>query len=245
MNENIRQWLLDGMDTSSGQIALLGHSARATRMLPFLSKPRENTENYYGIEIEYEGASSSNIRKTIELVKGYAIVKRDGSLRNGLEICTAPATFNMHKDMLKTFFENRPTLLYRDTSTGMHVHLSQEPMSFLQLGKLYAFLNIEENNDFITEIAGRQGNNYCRRVDVNETNQFSWGVSHGISLSRYSRVNLANQDSLDLIKLLNNDKLDTKLKRFNELKGKEFSDTLTPQEKIEYEEVYKWVKIHI
>lgn len=36
-----------------------------------------------------------------------------------------------------------------------------------------------------------------------------------------------------------------KLKRFNELKGREFSDILTDSEKIEYDKVYKWVKLHI
>jgi len=35
-----------------------------------------------------------------------------------------------------------------------------------------------------------------------------------------------------------------KVKRFEELKIKEFSDTLEDNEKKEYDEVYKWVKLH-
>lgn len=40
------------------------------------------------------------------------------------------------------------------------------------------------------------------------------------------------------------DLIERKVKKFNEFKGKDFSDILTDSERKEYDEVYEWLIIH-
>jgi len=147
-------------------------------MLPH-EKKTEIDNLYFGIELEvgYQ-RSVSNRRKLHQdieekFLKGLAICKSDGSVSNGFEINTVPMTFDFIKttDVFFNLFNNTKNSLrsYNMRSTGIHVHVSKKPLSTLQIGKMLEFVNSRKNRDFITELSGRNPNNYCEINDVLKT----------------------------------------------------------------------------
>lgn len=89
-------------------------------------------------------------------VKEFAIIKRDGSLKNGMEIVSVPMSLGAHGTEWDNFFAVAEGfgLVVRGTC-GMHVHVSRELLTPLQIGKVLAFLHDPNNLPFIKIIAGR------------------------------------------------------------------------------------------
>ncbi len=174
------------------------YNERATSFFPFLRDGNSQSNLFFGLELEYENADRDRIIKTKRLLKDIAILKRDGSVSSGFEICSAPAHYKVLLDGFKKFFAEMPDGLESRSNCGMHVHLSRDAFSFLQLGKIMALLNNEENERPITVIAGRAANNYCRRLEnvpQTEHMSFPWRVQRGNE--RYQRVNLQNQNTIE------------------------------------------------
>ena len=186
---------VNSSNTSSSNF-LLNYTTRATDILSPILDVSDKSDFMYGIELEYEGMSNSNLRKTQELLDQFAITKRDSSLINGFEICTTPASFSIHENNFKVFFKNFPEGLHPASTTGMHVHISRDPMSFLQLGKILAFMNNEDNDDLIWDIAGREENSYCRRTQTRDMKSYPFRYQQG--RDRYQRVNLQNNRTIEL-----------------------------------------------
>lgn len=181
--------------SSQDTSGLMNYNERATNHLPFLNHPTDDSDIYYGLELEYENRTNDNVRATKELLQSYAILKRDGSVSSGFEICTAPAKFAVHKEKLVEFFKSLPTLnLWSRSNTGMHVHISKEPLSFLQLGKIFALLNTPENEETLVKIAGRQANQYCNATRTAYPVSYPYVSSTG----HYSRLNLSNDATIEL-----------------------------------------------
>jgi hypothetical protein len=60
-------------------------------------------------------------------------------------------------------------------------------------------LNNPENEEMLIAIAGRRANTYCApRQPANLEELFSYGHTHGHHLSRYSRVNLTNNSTVEI-----------------------------------------------
>jgi hypothetical protein len=92
----------------------------------------------------------------LPFVKEFCIIKRDGSLKMGMEIVSLPMSLDMHRTQWDAFFENVPKMGLKISPTcGMHVHASRENLSSLQIGKVLAFLHDPANIEFIKDIAGR------------------------------------------------------------------------------------------
>lgn len=116
---------------------------------------------FLGIELEVN--RKSNTPKKIEhmvaddLGMDYMILKSDSSIGDGFEIVTAPATIGYHLTKWDKFFENSGKLLssWSSGKCGMHVHINRSAFTHMHLGKLVAFINNNENREFITTIAGR------------------------------------------------------------------------------------------
>ncbi len=181
-------------EPSRNENLLLNYTTRVTDHLSFIAK-KQNTELFFGTELEYEGCTNKNIKDTHNLVKDYAIIKRDGSLQNGLEICTAPMCFDSH-EKLKDFFTKLPEGLSAAPTTGMHVHISRNALSFLQLGKMFKLLNTQEYEDWIIKIAGRSKNRFCE-TDLVES-PLSYPFLNGQHATRYRRVNLTNPHTIEI-----------------------------------------------
>lgn len=91
---------------------------------------------YYGFELEAEshGNDSDDWANEVNDTLGYTYVKRDGSLNDGMEIVSHPATIEYHLSKREEYTElfrrmRRAGWRSHDDGTcGLHVHISLKPM---------------------------------------------------------------------------------------------------------------------
>jgi hypothetical protein len=151
---------------------------------------------YLGCELEYETNNRNRAQLGVgKLMHGHALMKTDGSIRNGFEIVTCPATLDIHLDIFKKFYDNIPPDLKVANNVGMHVHISRKPLSQLTIGKLIEFLNRLDNKQFIHYIAGRIDNSYAK-MNSDRTITFLRKNRHGGD--RYNALNLNNEKTIEV-----------------------------------------------
>lgn len=199
-------------------------------------------KRYYGIELEVEvpglapqtfdhfaahGAAPTveNLAEgAIDALKGKVIAKRDGSLANGFELVTAPATYDYQKALWEPFFEWAKSTALRaekTTTCGLHIHVSRAGMSWLQKGKIVQFVHLPGNRAFIEFLSGRPPGHYqdylrdkvlwkgppatpVQWVGLNTPGQIPTPIgsrkTYSIrqdSASRYTAVNLQNPHTIE------------------------------------------------
>jgi len=172
------------------------YTTRVEQLLRFkATRVRPNTV-YLGCELEYETNNRNRAQLSVgKLMHGHALMKSDGSIHNGFEIVTCPATLDIHLDIFKKFYDNMPPDLKVANNVGMHVHISRKPLSQLTIGKLIEFLNRLDNKDFIHHIAGRIDNSYAR-MESDRTITFLRKHRHGGN--RYNALNLLNEKTIEV-----------------------------------------------
>jgi hypothetical protein len=197
-NESVSELCIDGIchNCLDSNYKIHNYSTRVESMLKFkATKVRPNTV-YLGCELEYETNNRNRAQLSVgKLMHGHALMKSDGSIRNGFEIVTCPATLDIHLDIFKKFYDNIPPDLKVEKNVGMHVHVSRKPLSQLTLGKMTEFLNRLDNKQFIAHIAGRIDNNYAR-MDGGRTVTFPW--KHRNGGDRYNALNLNNSNTVEI-----------------------------------------------
>lgn len=172
------------------------YSTRVPQLLSFKAKKVTPKTIYFGIELEYETTDREEARvKVGKLIKGHAIMKSDGSIRNGFEIVTCPATEDIHLEEFKRFFDNKPPELKTANNVGMHVHISRSPLNLFTVGKVTEFLNKPDNIKFIEFVGGRSLNSYC---NYSSSRTVTYPLLTGNSSARYNTVNLCNRDTIEL-----------------------------------------------
>ncbi len=151
----------------------------------------------FGVELEVEckkGDKEAHAEKALETMGEFCICKHDGSLHNGFEIVSQPATVEEHKKRWKDFFEinwsERGLRSWDTTTCGMHVHVSRKPLSDLTIAKALVFINGHQNQNFITKIAGRGENSYCKikQKTYRDVKQ---------RVERYEALNLCNSKTIE------------------------------------------------
>lgn len=153
------------------------------------------------------------------------ILKHDGSLANGFEIVTGPAPLDYHRTKLwRPLFAwqaDTHSLLSHDAprgTCGLHVHLSKDALTPLQVGKMVQFLHAPENYKFIRYLAGRPSNSrYADYITPKRLRphgvQAVWAGGRVIKSTRrpdqpiysprrdtgnrYTGLNLANRDTVE------------------------------------------------
>lgn len=166
-------------------------------------------KEYFGIEIELESSVATNERESeairlYESVSGhtkkeqYILCKHDGSLLNGLEIITCPATINVHKEKLKELCEAlKTTTLQALKSCGLHIHVARNSVTTLQLGKVMDFINRKDNHAFIKAVAERNSSDFARLDEESTITSVAPDVIRNISTNRYKAVNLSNKETIE------------------------------------------------
>lgn len=178
---------------SSHAYQVHSYSTRVPNLLKFKAKKVKPDTLYLGCELEYETTHYDNARMKVgRALNGHAIMKSDGSINHGFEIVTCPATLDIQLEVFKKFFENIPEELEAKSNTGMHVHVSRNPLSVLTVGKLTEFMNKNDNKKFIEFIAGRRANHYCQQQNRSVT--FPWTHQRG---DRYNTLNLQNSETIE------------------------------------------------
>jgi len=162
--------------------------------------------HFYGIELEVEVDEQLDRRpayakRILKLLNGFIICKHDGSIKDantgrviGFEIVTVPASEEVQKEKWNIFFDNLPKgLRSYDTKTcGLHIHCARQPLTPLQIAKMLLFVNSKENVSFITTIAGRPPNTFCKIQDKQYRDARVISQEH-----RYEALNLSNKATVE------------------------------------------------
>jgi hypothetical protein len=186
--------------SSSSPKELCGYSERATSTLSFKSEKSKYSSRFLGVELEYERTDKYTQAESLFLLhrnlKGHAIFKRDGSLSNGIEICTRPASAIVHVNEVKKMFEDEECMssIQVKESCGMHVHIDRTKMGSLTLGKLLKFMQADENKSFLGLVAGREANHFARLG----TNDPISAFHRGNYRERYRGINLQNSSTAEV-----------------------------------------------
>lgn len=155
---------------------------------------------FFGFENEINYLDPSDMSKSRKHIytsyKASEIyLKSDGSINGpGFEVVSAPMTLEYFNEMdLNPLFTYKPAL--SDDSCGLHVHVSKK--AFDGPAHTYKFVNfINTNKDFITIIAGRSVNSYCRRFKGKK--EVIKGVVKKQGLEKYQAVNLSNPNTYEI-----------------------------------------------
>ena len=197
-HESVSELTVDGVchHCLDASYKIHNYSTRVEQMLKFkATRVRPNTV-YLGCELEYETNNRNRAQIGVgKLMHGHALMKSDGSIRNGFEIVTCPATLDIHLEIFKKFYDNIPPDLKIEKNVGMHVHVSRKPLSQLTIGKLTEFLNRLDNKQFIAHIAGRIDNNYAR---MNSDRTITFPRKNRQGGDRYNALNLNNQNTIEV-----------------------------------------------
>ena len=207
INDNLLDYTpeedIDQIEPPHNEEFINSYNTRYNTFFPTVGKRKPFT--LMGIELELEERNELNVYLAYHFLftkHKYAFLKSDGSLQNGFEICSKPASLIRHKEILGEFLvANRllgPYKLKKQPSCGLHVHLDTYKMSELQKNKIYSFINLISNKKFIFYIAGRDNNRYAlvhnndkfiSEQIFNTTENFTTTLQ---SKSRYDAVNITN-----------------------------------------------------
>lgn len=225
--------------------------------LGFKDTPKDRI--YFGVELEVMVNADTrdeftNIAAKTQRAIGsdFARLKEDGSVEPGFEIVTCPASFEMQCKVWSEFFNMAP-LDDLDEGTsgsniGMHVHVSRKRLTELQIGKILVFINLPENKEFITGIAGRDSYQYARLCDDKKI------TSAKYQEGRYEAINLMKGTTVEFRIFASTLDKDTFLERlefvkatldftkqasYRQLRYTDFLDFLKKNRSV-YKRLYQW-----
>jgi hypothetical protein len=157
---------------------------------------------FAGIEIEVDSREPrSNKEGDIENagIPDAFYCKEDGSLDNGFEIVSHPATWGWWKSQDFNWLLKLKLMKYRsyNTSTcGMHIHLSRSALSELDIFKLLQFT--KQNANFIQWVSRRTLDNltHWAAIESGRTVDIIRKIKHGAG-RRYEAINLAPSRTIE------------------------------------------------
>ena len=149
-----------------------------------------------GVEIEVERRNNcphNIVEQILGTMHKYALIKRDGSLNDGFEVVSAPATLMAHKHYWSKFCEknyNEYLSSWHTNTCGMHVHVDRRSLTPLDIGKLLVFINCEHNAKFVKHIAGRSSSSWARR-------DFKSAKDGTQRSDKYEAINLGKEETIE------------------------------------------------
>ena len=186
-----------------------------TPKLDFWKMPNERTNLYFGMEIEADngGESRSTAKQVVRQMntepgKWFMYVTHDGSLRNGIEMVTAPCTLKYHlaqADRYRALFKDLVRQGYRahnTTTCGLHVHFSRafyadnEEENICKL--LYLVEKFWDDIVILSRRNYRELSRYYKKCGKDHE-QFvcDWNKSNEHA-GHYFAVNITNTDTIEL-----------------------------------------------
>jgi len=148
------------------------HSSKGSQR-PQISDWTKMKKRYLGVELEVEVRDNERGEKALALHKlindeqfgAKVFFENDGSLSNGFEIISQPMGLDKHRDLwawLKDKNAVRSLRSHNTTTCGLHVHVSKDGLSKLQIAKIVSFINDPDNEDLVRAVARRYAEGYCR-----------------------------------------------------------------------------------
>jgi hypothetical protein len=179
----------------------------------FYGADRYSDALFMGVELEIDRGGEDNdnaeiLLDTMNAWDEHIYIKHDGSLNNGFEIVSHPATLNYHINDMKwlQLMQKALAMDYRshDTETcGLHVHVSRRA-----LGETY-----DERENTIAKIIYFIENNWNEIVKFTRRNEYTinrWARRYGVEstiadtyekvkgeYNRYSALNLLNDNTIE------------------------------------------------
>ncbi len=163
---------------------------------------------YMGVELETEcdrGTRQKCYNHIDAAIGHFTIMKEDGSLHNGLEIVSAPATLEHHRSAWDKLLLKLPSGLSSWSSgrCGIHIHVSRSALTALDIGKLCKFVNFKGNRQLIESVAGRYNAEYCNVTDLERS--YDSGAPTTLSIeemarrcsSKYNALNTSPSETIE------------------------------------------------
>jgi hypothetical protein len=153
--------------------------------------------HFKGVELEVEVSGDCSIyaSRVKKSLKEFVLIKRDGSLSNGFEIVTRPASMSEHVKRWTKFFEDVPLKGMKSWSTsscGLHIHCSRAPLTPEQIARIVCFINASWNRRFMFVIAGRSGEGFSKY----KNKKYEPGTPPP-PIEKYEAVNLLHNDTIE------------------------------------------------
>ena len=216
---------------------------------------------YMGVELEVERRNGCPYEigemTTNDFHNGktgqFAIMKSDGSLSNGFEIVTCPATLNAHRENWDKFLNGdsiKHLKSWNTDTTGMHIHISRNHLTQLNIGKLLVFINDSKNEEFVNHIAGRNSDQWAKKspkkiLDCVQSSEKYEAVnmSHRNTIEfRIFKGNLAKQGLFRVMEFVHALVGFSKTTSMTKLSYKDFIKYMElPQNRSEYKIFYGWL----
>jgi len=179
-----------------------------------IESPKFEYPILFGIEMEYEVKTPKDHMGSKEIQQLYraqvsdrleptyhsfAFAKHDGSLKNGFEVVSVPMSMDAHAEQWKPFFAiAKENGLLVHANCGMHVHVSREFLTPLQVGKIIEMVHSPKNKEFIKAIAGRNKpvyNGPDHKVYTEIGAKTITDVNH--HFERYAALNLSGSQTIE------------------------------------------------
>lgn len=171
---------------------LLNYNEKATSHFEFKAGKLPAYKTFLGVELELETLTKKAEEILTKTLGEHCIFKRDGSVDKGVEICSAPATLDVHKKEFKAFFLDTNHGLEVKPNCGLHIHVDRSKIGQTHLAKILMFMNNPKNNTKIEKLSGRKANEYCKRED------YSWSsLVNNSRNNKYSRVNHSPEKTIE------------------------------------------------
>ncbi len=172
--------------------------------------PPKNTPKTYGetgplyfgieLEIEFNGQSSDTLISAAD--NPYFFLKHDGSIGDGVEVVSHPASFKWINDNFSDTWRN--VLKVRDSgmrsfkteTCGIHIHMSKKAFSKFHLYKFLRFFR--ENTAFVTKISQRNPARLDEWSTLSSDESILYQAKKGSTCERYVAVNLGPPDTVEI-----------------------------------------------
>jgi len=165
---------------------------------------------YFGVEIEAESTGSHDRHESVtgaiakQCTRGFWYAKDDGSLDNGAEFVSHPATWKFWSTAALPHFEYLQLQRWRSyntTTCGMHVHISRTAFSKFGIVKLMRFFR--NNAQLVLALSRRES-----KVALDRYSAVDTADNHGITYKvkkpswghaeRYAAINLENANTVEI-----------------------------------------------
>jgi hypothetical protein len=125
--------------------------------------------------------------------RDFVLLKRDGSLTDGVEVVSAPAFLGLHRKRWRPLFDaigEGSVEVEARASCGMHVHVERGVLTDEQIGQMAVFLTNEGTREFVERVAGREAGQYCK--------VFAKSRSEYLSVDRYEALNTTGSRTVEV-----------------------------------------------
>ena len=158
---------------------------------------------FFGFELEVENKSQlmSN-NDAARLTLPWVYCKHDGSIENGFEVVSQPATFHWLRSKASEIAAMLEQLRrqgfrsFNTTTCGLHVHVSKDAVGNATLYKVLKLFY--ENPEFILFVSQRKANSFKQWSKLTDGGSLTIKAkTKEYSTTRYSAINLSPRDTVE------------------------------------------------